>query len=185
MNIGHSSLLPYDECAYQARIQTSTDPLLYKLDENQIYNKNQCFSGFGPRPSYMGNGVSTIAGQPVAAAQKLIDVDSVLSNRNVVASKCKSGNMNPLNITKLQQQNLGRCNHYLDPVASRLTNPAFNYREAPIDRFYNLNQNPQIPIFWNFSKNTSLEAKDNFNFKFDGLLSESVLGENDVSTIKQ
>ena len=101
MNIGHSSLLPYDECAYQTRIQTSVDPMIYRLDTNSIWNKNQCYTGFGPRPSYMGNGVSTIAGHPVATSQKLIDIDSVLSNRNVVISKCKSGNLNPINVTKL------------------------------------------------------------------------------------
>ena len=186
MNIGHSSLLPYDECAYQTRIQTSVDPMIYRLDTNSIWNKNQCYTGFGPRPSYMGNGVSTIAGHPVATSQKLIDIDSVLSNRNVVISKCKSGNLNPINVTKLSQQDLGQCNHYLDPVNSRLTNPAFNYKEAPIDRFYNLNTNPQLPIFWSFAKNTDLETKDNFTFKFDGLLASSVLSKNinDVNEYK-
>ena len=184
MNIGHSSLLPYDECAFQARIQTSVDPMIYRLDTNAIWNKNQCYTGFGPRPGYMGNGVSTIAGHPVATAEKLIDIDSVLSNRNVITSKCKSGHLNPINVTKLNQIDLGQCNHYLDPVASRLTNPAFNYKEAPIDRFYNLNQNPQLPIFWNFAKNTDLETKDNFTFKFDGLLSSSVLNKDKDDVLK-
>lgn len=170
MNIGYSSLLPYDECAYRTKTQISTDPMIYKLDTNQIWNCKQCFSGFGPRPSYMGNGVSTIIGQPVATSQYLTDIDSILSNRNVVISKCRTGNVNPLNPTKLSQKDLGNCNNkYLDPVTSRLTNPAFNYREAPIDRFYNLNQNPQDNIFWNFAVNTDLEMKDNFKFKYDGI----------------
>ena len=51
MNIGYSSLLPYDECAYRTKTQISTDPMIYKLDTNQIWNCKQCFSGFGPRPS--------------------------------------------------------------------------------------------------------------------------------------
>ncbi len=74
-------------------------------------------------------------------------------------------------LTKLlKQKDLGDCkNRYLDPITSRLTNPAFNYKEAPIDRFYNLNQNPQDNIFWNFAVNTDLEAKDNFKFTFDGI----------------
>ena len=170
MNIGYSSLLPYDECAYRTKTQISTDPMIYKLDTNQIWNCKQCFSGFGPIPSYMGNGVSTIIGQPVATSQYLTDIDSILSNRNVVISKCRTGNVNPLNPTKLSQKDLGNCKHkYLDPVTSRLTNPAFNYREAPIDRFYNLNQNPQDNIFWNFAVNTDLEMKDNFKFKYDGI----------------
>ena len=45
MNIGYSSKLPYDECAYRTRTQTSTDPMIYKLDTNQIWNCKQCFSG--------------------------------------------------------------------------------------------------------------------------------------------
>lgn len=170
MNIGHSSQLPYDECAYRTATQISTDPMIYKLDTNSIYNCKQCFSGFGPRASYMGNQASTVIGHPVATSQYLTDIDSIFSNRNVVISKCRSGNVNPLNPTKLPLQHLPDCNNkYLDPITSRLTNPAFDYKEAPIDRFYNLNQNPQDHIFWNFAVNTDLETKDNFKFKFDGI----------------
>lgn len=175
MNIGQSTQLPYDECAYRTATQISTDPMIYKLDTNQIWNCQQCFSGFGPRPSYMGNGVSTVAGQPVATAQQLTDIDSIFSNRNVVISKCRTGNVNPLNPVKLAQKDLGNCgSKYLDPITSRLTNPAFNYKEAPIDRFYNLNQNPQDHIFWDFAVNTDLEMKDNFKFKFDGIKTRDI-----------
>ena len=170
MNIGYSSLLPYDECAYRTRTKISTDPMIYKLDTNEIWNCKQCFSGFGPRASYMGNESSTVAGHPVATAQALVDIDSIFSNRNVVISKCRTGNVNPLNPLLLEQKHLPDCKtKYLDPITSRLTNPAFNYKEAPIDRFYNLNQNPQNHIFWDFAVNTDLEMKDNFKFKFDGL----------------
>lgn len=164
MNIGHSSRLIYDECAYQARTQERTDPMLYKLNPNSIHNCNQCLSTLGPRSSYMGQGVSTTGGHPVATAQNEVDVESILTNRNLPLSKCRNGEVNPINVTQYGLKHLPTCTSYLDPMASRLSYPPFNYREAPINRFYNLPQNPQEPIFWDFAANTRLDAKDNYVF---------------------
>lgn len=170
MNIGHSSLLPYDECAYKDKLKKSTDPLIYNLDTNKIWSCNQGLSTLGPRSGIMGNGVSTIAGHPVATAQYLSDVESILTNRNVPTSKCRNAQLNPINVASVPKESLVHLNnvsHYLDPISSRLTHPAFNYKEAPISRFYNLNQNPQLPVFWSFAVNTKNEAIDNFKFSFD------------------
>ena len=43
-----------------------------------------------------------------------------------------------------------------------MTDPAMFYRDAPINRFIDLCRDPQDAIFWNFSINSRLEAKDNF-----------------------
>jgi hypothetical protein len=165
MNNGYSSRLIYDECAYIDRTKERTDPLLYRLNTNQIHSCDQCLSTLGPRPGYMGQGVSTTIGHPVATAQYLTDVESILSNRNVPTSKCKNGEMNPIDVTKFGVKHLRTCNSYLDPMSSRLTYPPFNIREAPINRFYNLPQNPQEPIFYDFASNTRLESKDNFEYE--------------------
>lgn len=174
VNFGHSSRTMYDnpwgtsgECEYATFYKQSTDPMIYTLDTNRIYNCKQCFTAYGPRSSYMGNGVSTVNGQNPAEAQTLTDIDSILSNRNVPLSKCKNGHLNPINVTKFKQTNLCECSNMLDPISSRLTHPAFNYKEAPTSRFYNLNQNPQKAIFWNFAVNTRNEARDNFDFTFE------------------
>lgn len=165
MNIGHFTGLKNDQCAYNTYIQQSTDPLIYQLNTNAIWNENQCASYLGPRPKCMGNGAGTLVGFPVATAQYLTDVDSILSNRNVRLSECKNSNLNPINLTKLPQYNLYPCNNFLDPIATHLSDPPIKYRGAAIDRFYNLNNNPQIPIFWNFAVNTANEARDNYKFK--------------------
>lgn len=168
MNNGHSSLLLYDKCAYKDKLKKSTDPLLYNLNTNKIWSCNQGLSTLGPRSGYMGNGVSTFVGHPVATAQYLSDVESILTNRNVLTSKCRNGQLNPVNLTNKYNNNLKHLqntSNYLDPINSRLTHPAFNYKEAPINRFNNLPQNPQLNIFWNFSINTKNEAKDNYTFK--------------------
>lgn len=172
MNFGYSSKLPYDECAYNYYVQKSTNPLIYQLNTNKIFNSSQFCSTIGPHPGFMGNGVGTLAestyfepGHPPATANYLVDIESILSNRNVHTTKCKNGNLNPINLTKLKQYNLPTNNRFLDPVATHLTLPPIKYREAPIDRFYELTTDPQKPIFWNFAVNTDLEAKDNFKFK--------------------
>jgi len=165
MNIGHSSRLPYDKCAYPDRLSESVGPLGYRLNPNQIHNCEQCLSTLGPRSSLMGNGVSTAVGQQVANSQKLVDVESILSNRNLPLNKCKVGEVNPIDVNKFKLKHARICNEFLDPLSSRLTYPAATYRELGINRFYDLGQNPQNNIFWDFRTNTKLEAKDNYMTK--------------------
>lgn len=168
VNIGHSSRMPYDSCAYNDRLGESTGPLGYRLNANSTFNSGQCLSTLGPRSSSpMGQGVSTAydVNHPVATSQALVDVESILSNRNVKNSKCKRDQVNNINLTdinKFKLQHLPQCNDFLNPLSSRLSLPAATYRDMPVNRFYNLNQNPQEPIFYDFAINTTLEAKDNF-----------------------
>lgn len=165
INIGHSARLGYDNCYYPDRLQESVGPLGYRINPISRFNCKQCLSTLGPRTSYQGNSVSTYVDHPVATSQKLVDIESILSNRNVKESKCKNGNINFVNVTdadKFRMIDLGICNDFLNPLSSKLSYPSANYRDMAVNRFYNLNQNPQEPIFWNFAINSTLEAKDNF-----------------------
>jgi hypothetical protein len=110
----------------------------------------------------MGQGVSTVSGSSIATSQRLVDVESVLSNRNLKTTKCRKDQVNPINVTKYGVKHLRVCNDYLNPLSSRLTYPAANYRDLAVNRFYNLDRNPQVNIFYDFAVNTKLEAKDNF-----------------------
>lgn len=164
MNNGYSSRLIYDEEAYNDKLVERTSPLMYKLDPNQIYNKNQCVSYFGPRSSYMGQGVSTTVGNMVATSQYLTDMESILSNRNMRTSKTKKGEANPDDLSKYKLKHMDTCARArvsLDQQSTRLTEPPSSYRELSINRFYDLPQNPQLPIFYDFAVNTKLQAKDN------------------------
>lgn len=170
VNIGHSSRLGYDKCAYEDRLEESVSPLLNRVNPHRIHNCDGCLSVFGPRSSYYGYGVSTTTGHAVAAAQSQVDVESVLSNRNVLQSKCKDGRVNEVDLNRYTLQHARICNDFLDPVASRLTNPATNYRGMAINRFYDLDRNPQTNIFWDFNVNTDLEAKDNYRERVPNLV---------------
>jgi len=165
MNIGHSSRLPYDPCAYPDKLTEIVGAGNYRLSPDQSYNCNNCLSTLGPRASNNGRGydVSRVVNTSYAPSQDLVDVDSILSNRNVKESKCKSGKVNPIDVTKYDLMDSNLCNNFLDPESSRLTYPAATYRDMAINRFYNLPLNPQVPIFWNFAENTKLEATDNFD----------------------
>lgn len=186
VNIGHSSKLIYDRCAYDDALSESVGPLMYRLNPHQINNCNACLSVFGPRarsgpPSY---GVSTSVGHTTAASQDLVDVESILSNRNVIASRCKDGKVNDIDVTKFNLQHARVCNDFLDPVATHLTNPSQNYRGMSINRFFNLPKNPQANIFYDFAVNTKLEAKDNYRervprlIKYDPALPHELKGQN-------
>lgn len=159
MNIGHSSRLPYDKCAYEDQVRESTSPGSYRLDTNWSHNQNGCLSTMGPRGS---DGVSTLVGHTVAPSQKLVDFESMLSNRNVKVSKAKHGRVNPVKLSGYKLKHHTLCNNYLDPQYTRLTYPAESYRGLPINRFYNLPNDPQEHIFYDFAVNTTLEAKDNW-----------------------
>jgi hypothetical protein len=162
MNIGQSSRLPYDQCAYEDKLNESVAPLSYRMEPYRIDNCDACFSAFGPRGNY---GVSTLTGHKTAPSQALVDLESVLTNRNVLQSKCKDGKVNDIDVSKFKLQHVRACDNYLDPVASRLTNPTANYRGVSINRFHDLDRDPQENIFWSFARNTTLEARDNYRVK--------------------
>lgn len=160
MNIGHSSRLTYDSCAYDDRLEESTGPYRARVDPNRIKNCESCLSVYGPRGSHNGYGVSTVSGNTIAPSQDAVDVESILTNRNVPTSKCKDGKVNKIDVTKFGVKHARVCNKYLDPVATRLTNPVKTYREMAINRFHDLPKDPQMNVFYDFSRNTVLEAKD-------------------------
>lgn len=160
--VGHFSNPKYDTCAYPDDLYESTAPYAYVMNTDRIHNCNGCLTTFGPRGGYLGAGVSSPTGDVIAAAQQNIDVDSIMSNRNVPISKCKRGKVNPVDVTRIRTRNTPVCNDYLDGQHTRMTDPAMFYRDAPVNRFYDLIKDPQANIFYDWAVNTSLEAKDNF-----------------------
>lgn len=163
MNIGHSSRLDYDKCAYDDYLSESVGPGIYRMNPHQIHNTNRCTSIYGPRAS--SHGVSTVVGgkKEIAPRQANIDIDSILSNRSILTSKCKDGNVNDIDVNEYRLQHVPQCNNFLDPVNSRLTNPSKNYRGMAINRFIDIPNNPQNVVFYDWAINSQLEAKDNFS----------------------
>lgn len=170
VNFGHSSRLAYDKCAYEDRLSESVGPVLYRLNPQYNVNCNACLSTLGPRSSYQGYGDSTTLQGPNVLSHDFVDVESILSNRNVLQSKCKDGKVNDIDPTRFTLQHARVCNDFLNPISSRLTNPPTNYRGMSCNRFFNLPKNPQANIFWNFSTNTKLESKDNYREKIPSVI---------------
>lgn len=184
VNIGHSSRSMYDKCFYEDKLNESVGPMLYKLNPNQINNCDSCLSVFGPRSGHNGYGVSsTVVNNISAPAQQLTDVESILSNRNVVSGRCRRSKVNDIDVNKFKLVHPNTCNNYLDPVSSLLTNPPQNYRGVGINRFYNLIKPAQSNIFYDFAINSQLEAKDNYreripNLRVDKSLPNEIKGTN-------
>ena len=161
MNIGNFSRSFYDDCYFEDRTQQMTDPLNYRLSIDQIYNSDRCFSKYGPRNATYGN--STIGEPGYAVSQNQVEIESYLTNRNVKATKCKSSDMvNPINPVNMKPTLATMCNNKLKPHHTRLSHSAKNYRGMGISRFYDTIHNPQDNIFYNFERNTTLEARDNY-----------------------
>lgn len=161
MNIGNFNRLSYDDSYLQDRTKQSTDPLNYRLSVDQIYNKDRCLSQFGPRNSTYG--CSTIGDAGYAVSQNQVDVESILTNRNVKASKSRASDMvNPINPTKMQPTLAPICNDKLKTSHTRLSHSSKTYRSMNVNRFYDTIHNPQDNIFYDFAINTTLQAKDNY-----------------------
>jgi len=161
---GHSSRLPYDECAYGDKLAESVGPLGYYLDTNRTFNCNGCMPTFGPVPS-VGTGaysVNNLVGNVAAPAQRLVDLESILSNRNVRTSKCRDAEINDIDVFAFKTQQPVYCNDFLNSSSTRLTEPPINYRSISLNRFYDIGTNPINVIYYDQAINSQLEARDNY-----------------------
>ena len=165
MQIGHFSRLSYDKNAYEDKLQEGTSPISYRLNHNQIHNCKRCNNTNGSGPlatSRLGFGNSTIINTSSTPANDLVDIDSIMSNRNVKISKAKKGKLNTINLTKYKNHDYELCGNFTHPEYSRLSYPKYNYRDMAVNRFYDLIYDPQEVIFYPYSHNTQLEATDNW-----------------------
>jgi len=171
---GNSTKLKYDNQYYSDYLEQTTSPGNYRLDPNFVDNCQRCLPRFGPRTSQgsLSYGVSTPKPYSVPNFKKTVDIESILSNRNVQATK--NGTVNPVNVFNVPVTNAKICSNFLDPISTHLTNPPVNYKGIPINRFYDLNRNPQKNIFWDFGIITQLETKDNYMEKIPKPLEEQV-----------
>jgi hypothetical protein len=164
-NFGISSRLHYDTNTIHDDEEQSSAPLKSMLDPNRVKNCRRCFSdnGSGPRPSYGGWGNSLAVSDPGNYPQgQLSDIESILRNLNLKNSSSRSGKMNPINVLDFELHDNPKCSRTLDPVSSLLSFPKQLNRSVSINRFYDLNINPQVNIYYDSAVNTKLEAKDNF-----------------------
>lgn len=167
MMIGHESRLSYDSDTYSDRLKESVSPLNYRVNSNQIFNQDRCLSTLGPRnsASSLGHGGSSLDYSGYAEAMVLTDLESVLSNRNVRSSRSSNGKTNPINpLTVYKTTNARICDNGingLNPSYTKLSHPPINYKEVEFNRFYNLVNDAQEPIFYDFASNSRLEIKDN------------------------
>lgn len=166
-NFGFSSRLQYDPSFINDDIEQSTAPILSVLDPNRVKNVNECLSLFGPRAGHNGVGDSLpIANPGLTPAQELVDIDSIMSNRNVKQDRSKRGMVNDVDVFKFKTYDVKYCDRGLDPLSSIATYPKQLYREMSINRFYDLNLNPQTNIYYDWATNTQLEAKDNYDYPY-------------------
>lgn len=162
MNIGNSNRLVYDKCFYPDNLSESVAPGDYRLQQYSTYNDGSCLAPFGVKFDLRGNSVSTLGQVGPAMSQRLVDVESNLSNRGLPQSRCRTGRVNLTDPNKQQFNHRENCNSLLSPEYSHHTSSPKNLKGAQINRFYNLLKNPQEPIFYDFAENTTLEAKDNY-----------------------
>lgn len=183
-NFGRSSNLVYDTEHIEDDTIQSTSPMLSTMDPNRISNCNKCLSLNGPRASHNGWGNSIVIDKPsIAPAQQVTDIESILLNLNLKNSKTKKGGVNPVDVFKFETYNSTLCNQDLDPLDTLQTFPKQLYREMSINRFYDLNKNPQENIYYSWTENSQLTARDNYNAPFpfvqpsDETLPTSIKGE--------
>lgn len=144
----HSSLQRYDVAATKEYYQRSTGPQNYRLDPTYATSCQECFPIYGPS-GFKGS---------ASAPGHLVDIDSTIRGFTKIHSKSnKQQEPDPL---KYNVEYAVDCNPFLETEYSRFTNPIQNYRGITRDPFYKTIYDPQCHIFWDFSENTKLRAKD-------------------------
>lgn len=161
MNIGHFSRLSCDSGVYDEKLYDSMNPAKYRMEINQIRNCGRCLPSTVDRRGKFG--VSTLGSLSAPESQDLADLESVFSNRNVKISKARIGRVNPINpLLSGPVVHQSECMTPPENTFTRFSHPAQSYRDAGVNRFYDLLHDPQLNIFSDFSINTRLEAKDNY-----------------------
>jgi hypothetical protein len=145
----YSSRQRYDREATDEFYERSTGGYSYRLDPVYATSCKECYPPFGPRGF---RGASTAPGF-------VIDADSVIRGYTKIHSKSNRQQI-PDSVDVFELRNLPDCHPFLETEYSRYTNPIQNYRGLGFDNFYPVNHDPQCHIFWDFSRNTKLEAKD-------------------------
>ena len=180
-NYGTSTKLVYDVPCMRDSVMQSVAPLYYQINPNFAKNINGCndTNGGAQRPSHNGVGASLPVGvnpNAVAPAQQppIVDLESVFYNLNLKNDKSKKGNLNPVNLNKIQLYNEPICNNFLTPDSSLLTLPKSLYREQSCNRFYNLNTNPESNVYYSDSINTRLESSDNYVTPYPYIISDDM-----------
>jgi len=154
------SRINYDKCAYDLKINRSTQPGDYRLFESSVENNNACLSFGGPIGSKSDVSVAKLDNQ--LEYDKMIDIDSKLSWRRQLLNNCNDNNLN-INIDVKHKSN---CSLALVSEDTRFTHPIDNYR-AMDTSIYNyspyLHVNPQDYYQEDrLGTNTKLLIKDNY-----------------------
>src|SRR5437868_12491748 len=131
---GYNTGFKFDQSLYKKDLQQSMGPLQYVLNTNSIKNNHSCSDPFG---SY----ILTDTTSNVTPKLSLTDLESILTNRNAFYSDSDHSRTNPLLTQDIANQyayQYKECPFSLEPIQSRLTDPAKNYRGIGPNRFYNV-----------------------------------------------
>ena len=83
----HFGRLSYDECYINEETKRSIKPGEYKLYNGQNDHVSSCHSENGPRNNRLGDSSET----PINNLSERTEMESLLSNRDLPASKCSKG----------------------------------------------------------------------------------------------
>lgn len=177
----HFSRLNYDNCFQDEIVKQSTGPGNYKLYNGQTDNDNACHSLNGSRNNRVKNSSELDKGATMADRA---EIESVLSNRDLPASRCKENRTMPEKNERLDRelQKSVLCDNFLNYTHTRLENPIDDYRGLstislqvdypltnPIDYVFTGHNNTILKdqdINSRSGRNTRLEAKDLYSNNF-------------------
>jgi len=161
--------IKYDGCAYDLKMDRSTQPGDYRLYANYAENCDQCFSFDGPIGSK--SDVSIARNNADLTFTNMADVESSLSWRRQKLTECN----NPLdNLDPSRLVHKKTCTSKLVAEDTRFTNPLDNYRAMSLTNYMmnpHLPVNPQCVIQPNYDKvgmNSRLYVKDNYRISQSG-----------------
>jgi hypothetical protein len=132
------SRIKYDQCAYDLKMDRSTQPGDYRLYANYAENCNQCISFDGPVGSK--SDVSLARDNNDLTFTNMADVESILTWRTKKLTDCNEP-LDKLDNSKLRHKPV--CTSKLVAEDTRFTNPLDNFRGMSLTPYM---LNPYLPV---------------------------------------
>ena len=106
----------YDSYAIKYQQKVSISPFAYMTNPLYHHNPQTCIPYGGEAPRGQRHCIGNPKGCDVGHKQRLIDLDTKLSQRNVILSKSDVGGFNDFDVSTVQMKDLRMCGNFNVPV---------------------------------------------------------------------
>lgn len=142
-----------DDCKIISRTGDNVKQFDFQLYMGQQKNCDRCFQIYGGVPT--GHWYDS-------KNSHLVDQETVLKNQSYSRFGCGRDNVRYLDVNQQNPDADQYFSKFLSADPTLLSHPKWHYRELVVDRFFDHPRAQESHVFWDYSANSRLQAKDAF-----------------------